>query len=171
MIVRDLSRLTVLARRTRLCVSFSVTTDRDEIRRLYEPLCATIGERLSAMRELTGAGIETYATIAPLLPCCPETLVDLAVDATRGDLICDPFHVREVKRTGATTREAALRISDRRGFPAWHDPEYQAEVVGRLRARAQKAGRRLGVGVEGFRVLVEGGPGPEALRRERVDRR
>jgi DNA repair photolyase len=153
-ILRDLPRLEILAGRTRLRVSFSLTTDREEVRRLYEPLCATIGERLDTMRQLTRAGIATHATLAPLLPCCPETLVDMAVEATGCDLICDPFHVREVKRTGATTREAALRISALQGFEEWHDPAFQAEVVARLKARASAAGRKLEAGVTGFRMLA-----------------
>jgi DNA repair photolyase len=153
-ILRDLPQLIELAGRTRLRVSFSLTTDREEIRRLYEPHCAPVAERLRVMRELTHAGIATHATLAPLLPCCPETLVDLAVDATSRDLICDPFHVRAVKTRGATTREAALRISGRRGFLQWHDPRFQTDQVARLRARAQAAGRTLEAGVAGFRMLA-----------------
>ena len=155
LILRDAARLAALSRRTNLRVSFSLTTDREDMRRLYEPLCASLDERLSAMRQLTRAGIATYATLAPLLPCHPETLVGMAIEATGRDIICDPFHVREVKTSGATTREAALRISAARGFSDWHDPAYQAEVVARLRASACAAGRRLESGIAGFRMLVE----------------
>jgi hypothetical protein len=63
--------------------------------------------------------------------------------------------VREVKTSGATTREGAVRISAVRGFSRWHDPEYQAEVVARLRTRALAAGRKLEAGVAGFRMLAE----------------
>jgi len=155
LILRDLDRLVELSKRTTLRVSFSLTTDREDIRRLYEPLCATIDERLNTMRTLTAAGIATYATLAPLLPCHPETLVDLAIESTTEDIICDPFHVREVKTSGATTRTPALKISSRRGFSEWHDPAFQAEVVARLHARAKAAGRRFATGVAGFRRLVE----------------
>ena len=155
LILRDLGRLAALAGRTTLRVSFSVTTDREDVRRWYEPLCAPIEERLGAMRQLRAAGIATYATLAPLLPCNPEALIDMAIAATAQNLICDPFHVRAVKTSGATTREGALRISARRGFSQWHDPEFQAEMVARLRARAHARGRRLVAGVAGFRMLAE----------------
>jgi DNA repair photolyase len=155
LILRDLPRLVALASRTMLRVSFSLTTDREDIRRLYEPLCATLEERLDTMRQLTRAGVATHATLAPLLPCDPEGLADMAIAATARDIICDPFHVREVKTTGATTREAALRISAIRGFAEWHDPAYQTDIVARLRARASAAGRKLAAGVDGFRMLVE----------------
>lgn len=155
LILRDKGMLSDLAARTILRVSFSLTTDREEVRRLYEPLCAPLNERLYAMRELRDSGIETYATLAPLLPCNPDKLMDLAMEATRGDLICDPFHVRQVKKTGATTREAALRISARRSFSQWHDPEFQQDLVARLESRACAAGRTLLSGVAGFRLLAE----------------
>ena len=38
---------------------------REEIRRLYEPFCAPIDERLRAIRELRAAGIDTYAQGKP----------------------------------------------------------------------------------------------------------
>ena len=154
LILRDLKKLATLAQRTRLRVSFSLTTDRDDIRRLYEPLCATLDQRLSTIRQLSAAGIRTYATLAPLLPCNPEALVDMAVEATTGDIIGDPFHVRQVKTSGATTRQPALLISERHGYADWHDPEFQAEVVARLRTRASAAGRNLQTGIAGFHLLV-----------------
>jgi DNA repair photolyase len=154
MILRDLERLVNLAQRTRLRVSFSLTTDREDIRRLYEPLCAPLDQRLNAIRQLSQAGIRTYATLAPLLPCNPEALVDMAVAATTGDIIGDPFHVRKVKTSGATTREPALQISERHGYSGWHEPKFQAEIVARLRARASAAGRNLQTGVAGFHLLV-----------------
>ncbi|MGH9657599.1 MAG: radical SAM protein [Bryobacteraceae bacterium] len=156
MILRDLDALVGLARRTRLRVGFSIPTDRDDVRRLYEPLCAPIAERLAAVRALREAGIETWATLAPLLPCDPEALASLALEASRRDLIGDPFHTRAVKRSGATTRDAARRISDKRGFGAWHDPAFQAEIAGRIRACAEAAGRRFAVGPAAFAALAEG---------------
>ena len=154
LILRDLDKLTALAQRTRLRVSFSLTTDREDVRCVYESLCAPIQERLIAMRRLTAAGIATYATLAPLLPCNPEALLDMALAATNGDIICDPFHVRAVKTSGATTREVALRVSSRYGYGEWHDPGFQAEIVDRLRARARLAGRKCESGVAGFRLLT-----------------
>src|SRR5262245_2143097 len=59
LILRDLDKLADLAGRTTLRISFSLTTDRDDVRRLYEPLCAPIAERLYAVRALRAAGIET----------------------------------------------------------------------------------------------------------------
>ena len=41
-IARDLPLLQLLAARTSLRVSFSITTDREDIRRIFEPHCAPI---------------------------------------------------------------------------------------------------------------------------------
>ena len=157
LILRDLVRLSALAARTTLRVSFSITTDREEVRRFYEPRCAPIPERLAVVRRLREAGIDVYATLAPLLPCDPRALVDLALAVSDRDLIGDPFHIRATKKSGATTREAARRISAVRGFDAWHEPGFQREIVEIMRARAAAGGRRFGVGAEAFAWLASPG--------------
>jgi DNA repair photolyase len=155
LILRDVARLQRLAASTTLRVSFSITTDSDRVRRLYEPHCAPIGERLETVGRLRAAGIATYATLAPLLPCDPEALIDLALGATDRDIIGDPFHVRAVKKCGATTRDAGVRISCAQGFSEWHDPAFQTAVVEKMRQRAAAAGRRFATGVAAFGWLAE----------------
>lgn len=154
-ILRDLSLLRELAQRTCLRVSFSITTNREDVRRLYEPLCAPNSQRLQVIRELTANGIEAFATLAPLLPCDPEALTEQALAATRGNLIGDPFHVRETKGFGATTRNAALKIAEKHGHLDWFDPVFQSEVVNRIRAVARRHGRDFGTGPEGFSWLAQ----------------
>ena len=155
LILRDLDQLIELSRCTSLRVSFSITTNREEIRRLYEPQCATIPQRIETVSRLRRAGIETFATLAPLLPCDPEELARMALDASYSDVIGDPLHVRAVKPRGATTREAALAISRRRDFSAWLEPEFQAEVIARIERTVGEAGRRFATGVKGFGWLAQ----------------
>jgi DNA repair photolyase len=155
LILRDLTRLVELSRRTSLRVSFSITTNREEIRKLYEPHCATIHERIETMRRLRDAGITTYATLAPLLPCDPEELAGLALDTTCSDIIGDPLHIRSVKPRGATTRDAAFAISRRHDFSAWLEPQLQAEITARIGSTVTKAGRRFATGTEGFGWLAQ----------------
>jgi DNA repair photolyase len=155
LILRDVEQLQQLASRTILRVSFSITTNSEQVRQCYEPHCAPISERLETVRRLRAAGIQTYATLAPLLPCDPEALIDMALEATDREIICDPFHVRAVKKCGATTRDAGVRISDARGFTEWHDPAFQTAVVERMRQRAAAAGRRFATGAPAFGWLAE----------------
>ncbi len=155
LILRDLALLTELSRRTTLRISFSLTTDREDVRRRYEPHCAPIAERIEAMRALRDAGLTVFATLAPILPCDPRRLAELALEASDQDVIADPFHTRAAKPRGATTRDAAVRLSERLGLQRWHDPVFQSEALARIEATVVRGGRRLGVGPEGFAWLAK----------------
>ena len=155
LIVRDLERLTALDQRTTLRVSFSLTTNREAVRRIYEPHCATITCRLKAIHELRQTGITTFATLAPILPCDPEELATLALAATDQDIVGDPLHIRATKPHGATTREAAIAISRKHGFDEWLDATYQQDVLRRIAGVVGAAGRRFATGTEGFGWLAQ----------------
>lgn len=153
-ILRDLDRLRALARRTVLRVSFSVTTDRDGVRRLYEPHCAPIGQRLETIRALRAAGIETFATLAPILPCDPEELARQAIAASERNVIGDPLHIRATKSRGATTRDAAFHIARAQQHQPWLEAEFQAEVVERIARVARRLGTTFETGPRGFARLA-----------------
>ncbi len=77
----------------RLEVYISITTDNDDIRKIFEPHAPSIPRRLEALRALKSSGIRTGASISPLLPCDPYKLADLlsnAVDAVYIDPIRFP---------------------------------------------------------------------------------
>jgi DNA repair photolyase len=154
LILRDLDRLRVLASRTTLRVSFSITTNREDIRRLYEPHCASFEQRLDVVKTLREAGIETYATLAPLLPCDPEVLATAALEASHRSLIGDPLHIRTTKRHGATTREAAFRISSAHQHGDYFDAAHQARVVEQIDTIARAAGFTFTTGPRGFARLA-----------------
>ncbi len=153
LILRDVELLQKAARGTRLRVSFSVTTDREEVRRIFEPHCAPLAQRWETIRALRAAGIAVTATLAPLLPCDPERLMRRALEETEGAVVADPLHVRAVKQRGATTREAAAGICAHYGWMEWLDPEHQGAVLGRMAEVAREAGREFGHGPAGFGLL------------------
>ena len=155
LILRDLDLLQALSKRTVLRVSFSITTNRESVRRRYEPRCVPIADRWETVRELRVAGIDTYVTLAPLLPCDPEELVAEAAAASDNDLIGDPLHIRAVKTRGATTREAAFRIAAVHGDEAWFEAGFQQDLVDQMAAAAARRGRRFATGPAGFRRLAE----------------
>ena len=154
LILRDLEELRALAERVTLRVSFSITTNREEVRKLYEPRCAPIARRLDAIRTLRRAGIETYATLAPLLPCDPEELAVLALEASGRDLIGDPLHIRSAKPRGATTRDAAFRVSAANDHQKWFDRAFQDDVVERIQSAARALGHDFATGPSGFATLA-----------------
>ena len=154
LILRDLEWLRKLANVTTLRISFSITTDRDEVRRRYEPRCESNEIRLRTVRTLRAGGLEVYATLAPLLPCDPERLAEWALAASRRDLIGDPLHVRAAKPRGATTREIAFRIAKHYGDEAWFEPEFQLEVAAKIRNVAALSGFEFATGPPGFSRLA-----------------
>ncbi len=154
LILRDLELLQSLASVTTLRISFSITTDREEVRRHYEPRCESNETRLKVVRTLRSAGLEVYATLAPLLPCNPERLAEWALAASERDLIGDPLHVREAKPRGATTRAMAFRIASRYGDEAWFQPDFQREVSARIHETAAQAGFDFATGPQGFSRLT-----------------
>jgi DNA repair photolyase len=155
LIVRDLAKLVELAERTTLRVSLSLTTNREAVRRIFEPHCATMDCRLKAIRELRRAGIATFATLAPILPCDPEELAQMALDATDQNIIGDPLHIRSVKPRGATTRHAAFAISDKHAYSEWLEADFQRDVVERIASTVCGAGRNFATGTEGFGWLAQ----------------
>jgi DNA repair photolyase len=154
LMLRDVDLLQRLARRTTLRVSFSITTDREDVRRLYEPHCPTFEERIDTVCALRRAGIETYATLAPLLPCDPEALARAALRSSERDLIGDPLHVRAVKPRGATTRDAGFRVSAANDYGDWLDPVFQAGIVAQIDRVAHAMGHTFQTGPRGFARLA-----------------
>jgi DNA repair photolyase len=154
LILRDLGLLLAAARKTRVAVSFSITTDREDVRRIFEPHCAPIEERWRTVAGLRNAGIPVFATLAPLLPCDPAALIARAISETEGPVIADPFHTRETKRSGATTRDAAYAICRHHSWEQWLEPAFQRQTLARMKDLADAAGREFGFGPAGFGLLA-----------------
>jgi DNA repair photolyase len=157
LILRDIDLLRAAAKNTTIRVSFSITTDSEDVRRIFEPHCAPIEERWRTVETLQAAGIETSVAIAPILPSNPEALIGRAVSCSAGPIVSDALHVRAVKRSGATTREAAISICDRHGWNDWLDPAFQRDVLARMADAAKAAGREFGHGPQGFGLLTRPG--------------
>ena len=155
LILRDIDLLRAAAERTTVRVSFSITTDREDVRRIFEPHCMPIAERWRTVQVLHAAGIETSVAIAPILPCNPEALIEGALACSSGPIVSDPLHVRAVKPSGATTREAAMSICDKHGWNDWLAPAFQRAILARLADSAGAAGREFGCGPAGFGLLTK----------------
>lgn len=171
LIVRDLDVLTWAARRTQVHVTFSVPTVDVEAWRRTEPGTAPPLQRLRAVKELVGAGIDAGIGMAPILPGLTDRpeLLDEVVRAARAagatGIWANLLHLRP------GTREHFLAALER----DWPEllPEYErlyagrsylpaaatAEVKDRVRALARRHGIR-------DRRLVRLGPpdDPEQLR-------
>ena len=65
LVVRDID---LLRRFERLRVNLTIGTDSDQVRRRYEPRCASIARRLEAAATLRDAGRRIGVSISPMLP-------------------------------------------------------------------------------------------------------
>lgn len=111
-------------------VNMTVTTDSEAVRRAFEPHCPTNRKRLTAIKEVTEAGIDTGITLTPLLPVeDPQRLVTDLLDTGVKRFVVQPFHPgkgRFVRGTGP----AAVALAEKMG---WNEDRY-SEVVAVLRA-------------------------------------
>ena len=108
-------------------------------------------------RALVSAGIKTNVTVAPILPCDPDSLVRRAARVCGSPVIADPLHVREVKKSGATTREPAIAICRHHGWQDWLNPEFQQAILMSMKAAAEAVGCEFGHGPAGFAMLTRVG--------------
>jgi DNA repair photolyase len=62
-----------------IAVGLSITTDREDIRKIFEPRSPSIRSRTDALKTLHDIGIATYAFIGPMLPLNPERLLEMLI--------------------------------------------------------------------------------------------
>ncbi|HUJ90094.1 MAG TPA: radical SAM protein [Syntrophorhabdales bacterium] len=73
LVVRDMDVITKIRE---IEVGFTITTDDDRIRRIFEPHAPSIEQRIRALQVLHDKGIRTYVFIGPVLPMHPEILAE-----------------------------------------------------------------------------------------------
>ena len=115
-------------------VNLSITTDDDEVRKRFEPKCASIDQRLDAAAELAAAGIRTGIRVSPLLPLHdPEAFARRMLETGANPSGIGLFH----ETTGpfaAGTRDQALALAKREGWT----PDRQRLARARLKAALER---------------------------------
>ncbi|MCU0645350.1 MAG: radical SAM protein [bacterium] len=61
-------------------VGMTITTDREEIRKIFEPCAPPIQARIDALKQLHQQGIKTWVFVGPILPMDPNQLGNLVKD-------------------------------------------------------------------------------------------
>ncbi len=148
-VLRDLDLLVGLGRS--VVLHMTITTDRDEVRRAFEPDSPSITRRVEALAAARAAGVPTRATISPLLPCDPERLAAL-LDPVCDEIIVDDLFEGDGAR-GARSRPS-FAIHRAHGWDAWCEPGYHEDALATLR-RILGADRVLW-NAEGFAAPVPG---------------
>ena len=100
----------IVANGGRVRVNITVTTDDEDIRRVFEPYCPSNRARLRAARDLCAAGVDTCITMTPLLRVQnPEKFAMGLIDTGVRKFIVQPFHFQRGKFL-AGTRDAARHL-------------------------------------------------------------
>ncbi len=136
----------------RVQVNMTVTTDDEDVRRTFEPFCPSNPVRLSAIREVQEAGVDTCITMTPLLLVSnPYAFADSLRETGVPKFIAQPFHFQRGKFL-AGTRDKAFDLMaeklgcDRASFRTEYMEHYR-KVLEVLRERLPE----LGEGKDGFK--------------------
>ncbi len=112
-------------------VNMTITTDDDEVRRVFEPHCASTQRRLDAIGQIRDAGIQACVTMTPLLPVRdPDGFANRLLETGVERFVVHAFHATR-SRFVAGTGQAALELAEKMGWT----PARYAEVVKILRQR------------------------------------
>ncbi len=119
LVLRDLD---VFKRFEEIEVGMTVATDREEMRRIFEPHAPPIQARLQALQKLHENGIKTYAFVGPILPMDPEALSAKLRPYVHSVLV---DRMNYVSKTGRIFRDKNLS--------EWLDGDFMDEIVSRLK--------------------------------------
>jgi DNA repair photolyase len=120
LVTRDIDLLT---RFKHVQVNMTVTTDTDDVRRAFEPMCPSTEQRLAAIQSVHQAGVQTAIAMTPLLPLADPAAFAKRLMATGVPrFVLQDFHSGRV-RFAAGTGEEARAIARRMG---WDNDAYAA---------------------------------------------
>jgi DNA repair photolyase len=122
LVTRDLD---LLGRFEAVQVNMTVTTDDEVVRKVFEPGCASIGQRLRAIADVQRAGIATCITLTPLLPVTDPIAFAERLKATGVERFVTQYLHTERGQFVAGTRAAAVALCRERG---WNDSAYRRTV-------------------------------------------
>ncbi len=103
-------------------VGLTITTDDDQMRKIFEPCAPSIQSRIDALKKLHKAGINTYVFIGPLLPMNPESLAK-QIDPYADSILID--NMNYVSKTEWLYRKNNLE--------KWLDTDFIDDIISRLR--------------------------------------
>lgn len=140
---RILEDLDLLRRFRRALVGFSIPTDDDAYRQIFEPNADPIPERFAALRALHAAGVRTFAVIQPVLPMNPQRLVEEIAP-----------YVRAVRLDRLYVVERVQHIYDQHGLGRFTSEAYAETTIRQLTEGFTARGVRVDP-LDDFDALLE----------------
>ncbi len=128
-IARDIPLLQELSKKTSVLVSYSIHTDRDDVKRIFEPKAPSLIERERGLRMYYEAGIETRLSCMPILPLNPEKYAER-------------FAPYITKRVWIATMNHKQLTQDlfKKHFPEWLNENYVEQIMQQTREAFEKRG-------------------------------
>jgi len=126
LVLRDLD---LLKKFKEVSVGWSITTDNEKIKAIFEPGSPSIEARINAAKAFHDAGIETYAFIGPILPMAPVKLAN--------ELVGNVDHVL-IDKMNYSYKVSALY--KKHGLEACLQDEYFEMVRDKIKSILVKAG-------------------------------
>jgi DNA repair photolyase len=110
-VVRDID---LLQRFSTVQVNMTITTDDEQVRKVFEPTCSSIKARFEAITHIQQAGIPACITMTPLLPVTdPEAFAQRLLATGIQKFIIQPFHPDRGKFVAGTRDEAKRLFRER----------------------------------------------------------
>ncbi|WP_394990126.1 radical SAM protein [Emticicia sp.] len=128
-IARDIPLLQELSKKTSVLVSYSIHTDREDVRKIFEPKAPSLLERERGLRLYNEAGIETRLSCMPILPLNPE-------------IYAERFAPFVTKRVWIATMNHKQLTKDlfQKHFPEWLDESFVEAMMQKTREEFEKRG-------------------------------
>jgi DNA repair photolyase len=144
LVTRDIDVLQQLKSKVR--VSMTVETDREDVRRIVTPSAPPIRGRLKALRDLKASGVDTQAAVSPILPHSTAFAALLAEVVPR--IVVDDYF----RGDGSEGRRSELlgmrQLYSNNGWMEWYDPSHMDRFVHSLHTHFPP--EAIGISARGF---------------------
>ncbi len=128
-VARDIPMLQELAKKTSVLVSYSIHTDRDDVKKIFEPKAPSLLERERGLKLYFDAGIETRLSCMPILPLNPENYAARFA----------PYITKRVWIASMNHKQLTQNLF-REHFPEWLDERHVEKVMRQTIEEFEKRG-------------------------------
>lgn len=128
-VARDIPLLQELSKKTSVLVSYSIHTDRDDVKRIFEPKAPSLVERIRGLKLYHEAGIQTRLSCMPILPLDPENFAEKLA----------PFITKRVWIASMNHKQLTEQLF-RKHFPDWLNEKTVEDAMKRTREAFEKRG-------------------------------
>jgi DNA repair photolyase len=155
LVIRDLDLIQPLSKCCEVWVSITCETDMDPVPG-FPPHASRPAKRLETLKHFRDAGVQTQATVSPLMPLVDAHSFARALDAACDRVVLDHYLLGDGTHGARTKRTNFLDLLEKAGFGEWTRLEKFWEVRDTL---ASVLGvERVLVSAEGFNAVGERKP-------------